>query len=428
MSTAFYPTNMRRQSTSGYSNGSTINNIPYSTWKGTGLFSNPKGITSNYIRPLTNNDSGNVFPTGFGLPRPIKHYRKGTVIPLNNAHTNSSIEYNLNRSVKSSKAGGTSGMISHMIDIPGGYSIKENDINVNNECINCKGAEIVSEWMPINNLTEKPQPNVTNPVLCCNQQRKALKRTLPTSTNIKDNYYQTNYMYLHNRCQTFKQRQFNFVNGSIDKKMEQLFMAYPFVTAKILEHSKPGDPLSIVNFYVAQCSPTTVVDKSIEIGFINSLLESLLNANYVNEEEYNEILMQQPLTTENFISSLQKILTNEQYEKLINYLYQLASNPYNNSFVSYKKRCSQVYYKPNNPQFAKQGGVSSSARTLKLVVDTIDTNAYKQQILKKGIPSSSNPSGNTSTPFIFKDKVPKCNLQTYNSNHSRIKQLCVKTH
>ena len=83
MSTAFYPTNMRRQPASGYSNKSTLENIPYVPWKGTGIFSNPIGVTSTHIRPLTNLDPGNVFPTGFGLPRPIKHYRKGTVIPIN---------------------------------------------------------------------------------------------------------------------------------------------------------------------------------------------------------------------------------------------------------------------------------------------------------------------------------------------------------
>ena len=83
MSTAFYPTNMRRQSASGYSNHSSLENIPYVPWKGTGIFSNPVGVTATHIRPLTNMDPGNIFPTGFGLARPIKHYRKGTVIPIN---------------------------------------------------------------------------------------------------------------------------------------------------------------------------------------------------------------------------------------------------------------------------------------------------------------------------------------------------------
>ena len=75
MSSAFYPQGMN----------SWNNRLPqggYKTWKGSGDFSNPVTVTSTHIRPLTNNDPGNVFPTGFGLPRPIKHYRKGTVIPV----------------------------------------------------------------------------------------------------------------------------------------------------------------------------------------------------------------------------------------------------------------------------------------------------------------------------------------------------------
>jgi len=420
MSTAFYPTNMRRQSTGGYSNKSALNNIPYVPWKGTSIFSNPVGITSTHIRPLTNNDPGNVFPTGFGLPRPLKQYRKGTVIPINierpsTINTIADIEklfisYNINRAVKSSMGsslgggnGGT-GLISQMIDIPGSFIVKENKPeitdnigltnniitnnkgkNIDQECTNCNGVGIVSSWMPINNLTEKPEPNVTNPLLCCNQQRKALQRVLPSNTNIKKNYYQTTYMYLYNRCQTFKQRQFNFISGHIDKKIEQLFLAYPFVTAKILEYSKPGDPLSIINLYVAQCNPNFTVEKSVEIGFITALSKSLIDAGFITQSEYDTLIGQSSLSVQSFISSLQSILTLEQYKIVIDYLYQLAANPYNGSFVSgpsNPKGCSQVYYKPNNPQFAKQGGVSSSTRTLKLTVDTINTASFKQHKLK----------------------------------------------
>ena len=430
MSTAFYPTNMRRQSTGGYSNKSTLENIPYVSWKGSGIYSNPIGITSTHIRPLTNNDPGNIFPTGFGLPRPLKQYRKGTVIPTN-FNTEKSIAYNLNRAVKSSigsslgGGNGGTGLISQMIDMPGSFIIKENQLsnNINTDCKNCNGIAIVSDWMPINNLTEKPQPNVTNPLLCCNQQRKAYNRTLPTNTNIKKNYYQTTGMYLYNRCQTFKQRQFNFISGPIDKKVEQLFMSYPFVTAKLLEYSKPGDPLSIINLYVAQCNPNFTIEKGVEIGMINMLSESLLNAKFISQIEYNSLIGESPLSVETFISSLQNILTKEQYKIVIDYLYQLAANPYNGSLVSgpsNPKGCSQVYYKPNNPQFAKQGGVSSSTRTLKLTVDTINTNAYKLRKLKSGNPANTATAiqygFNPNTPFIYKDKVPQCQAQTFSGN------------
>ena len=431
MSTAFYPTNMRHQSTGGYSNNSTLENIPYVSWKGTGIYRNPNGITAGHIRPLTNNDPGNIFPTGFGLPRPIKHYRKGTIIPIHffnneNANTETNlIQYNVNRPVKSSigsslgGGNGGTGLIAQTIDMPGSFIVKDNtpiDNTIDVECTNCNGVGLVSNWMPINNLSECPKAIVTNPVLCCNQQRKAIKRTLPTNTNLKNNYYQTSYMYLYNRCQTFQQRQFNFISGPIDRKIEQLFMSYPFVTAKILEYSKPGDPLSIINLYVAQCNPNSIVDNRIEIGVINSLLRSLLEANYITQTEYNTINGSGTLSVQTLTSSLQNILTKEQYTLVIEYLSKVAANPY----IGSKKGCSQVYYKPNNPQFAKQGGVSSSTRILKLTVDTINTIAYNQRKLKTVNPANTATAiqygFNPNTPYIYKDKVAHCQAQTYTGN------------
>ena len=469
MSTAFYPTNMRQQSASGYSNGSTLENIPYVPWKGRGIYSNPVGITSTHIRPLTNMDPGNIFPTGFGKARPIKHYRKGTVIPilfkdiqLDPKNVGEYVEskliaYNTNRAVKSSLSsslgggsGGT-GLISQLMDSPGSFIVKDNaktsynevsdinnngigleetlaidseirGVNVDADCKTCNGVGIVSSWMPINNLTEKPQLDVTNPLLCCNQQRKALKRVLPTNTNIKKNYYQTTYMYLYNRCQTFKQREFNFLVGPVDKEIIKLFLTYPFVTAKIIEYTKPGDPLSIVNYYVAQCNPNFTVERSVEIGFISYLSKSLLDASFITKEEYDMLLNSSISNVQEFVKSIQTILTEDQYKLVIAYLYELAANPYNSSLLSgpsNPRGCAQVIYKPNNPQFAKQGGVSSSTRILKLNVDTISTAVARQRSLLGYNPNSSVSeayANSQNNSFIYKDKVPKCQAQTYIGN------------
>ena len=111
MSTAVYPLGMKSMPSSGYNHRSTYSNKQYITWKGTGVNSNPVGTAPGHIRPLTNNDSGNVFQTGFGLARPIKHFRKGRVIPpqpIENSSSRSNdetaqINYNINRYVKSSK-------------------------------------------------------------------------------------------------------------------------------------------------------------------------------------------------------------------------------------------------------------------------------------------------------------------------------------
>jgi hypothetical protein len=455
MSTAFYPTNMRRQSTGGYSNNSTLENIPYVPWKGTGLFSNPIGVTATHIRPLTNMDPGNVFPTGFGLPRPIKHYRKGTVIPINFKvltldPTNSGqyieqnlIEYNVNRAVKSSIAsslgggsGGT-GIISQMIDMPGSFIVKDNGttvnkkldqngrpeveaggLNIDAECKSCNGVGIVSDWYPINNLSEKPQPNVTNPLLCCSQQRKAMRRVLPSNTNVKKNYFQTTYMYLYNRCQTFQQRQFNFIAGIIDPKVLAIIQTYPFVGKSILEYTKPGDPLSNLIYYVAQCNPNFTIERGAQLAFIDSLAKSLLNANFISQESYKIVIVSDSI--QDFLNKLKGILNNEQYAVLIAYLYKVSTDPNNTAIITgptNPKGCSRVYYKPNNPQYATQGGVSSSTRILKLNVDTISTAAARQRRLRGANVAAALSSGNIPyTPFIYKDKVPQCQAQTFIGN------------
>ena len=93
MSTAYYPQGMRQaMPASGYNHKSSYFNKQYLSWKGSGPFSNPAGVAPGHIRPLTNNDMGNVFQSGsfpsrtysnqrVFLPRPIKHFRKGRVIP-----------------------------------------------------------------------------------------------------------------------------------------------------------------------------------------------------------------------------------------------------------------------------------------------------------------------------------------------------------
>ena len=449
MSSAFYPQGMN----------SWNNRLPqggYKTWKGSGLYSNPVTVTSTHIRPLTNNDPGNVFPTGFGLPRPIKHYRKGTVIPVSmpvlvedplkpgQYIEQSLIDYNVNRAVKSSLGsslgggnGGT-GLIAQLNDMPGSFIVKDNSLSVeinkiDNECTTCQGVGGVSGWFPINNLTEKPQPNVTNPLLCCNQQRKARKRVLGANTNVKKNYYQTTDMYLYNRCQTFQQRQFNFIRGPVDQNILDLFLKYPFVTSKILEYSKPGDPLSIVNYYVAQCNPNFTVETAVEIAFINELSKSLLSAGYISQPIYLTLL---GLNVKTFIEALQGILNADQYKIVIEYLYQLAANPYNGSVVSgpsNPRGCAQVFYKPNNPQFAQQGGVSSSTRILKLNVDTISTAAAGVRRLKGANLAAQISGGQTvNTPFIYKFKTPTCQASTYSGNpfffqgQHQNKQICYK--
>ena len=440
MSSAFYPQGMN----------SWNNRLPqggYKSWKGKGIFSNPVGTTATHIRPLTNNDPGNVFPTGFGLARPIKHYSKGTVIPVHYLTNPSNklenaeqlqIDYNVNRAVKSASGAslgggsGGSGLISQMIDGPGQFIVKDNkpetaEQSLNNtskidaDCKTCQGVGIVSSWYPINNLTEKPQENVTNPLLCCNQQRKARQRVLPSSTIVKKDYYQTQYMYLYNRCQTFQQRQFNFIHGEVDTNVLNIISKYPFISAKLIEYAKPGSPLSLVNYYVAQCNPNSTINQGIEIGFITAVAKSMVNLGLLDQSQYDLLVTLNPGSIEEFINFLKtRAKSAKQSEDALTYLYEVASNPYNSAILegpSNSKGCSRVYYKPNNPQFAQQGGVSSSTRILKLNVDTISTNAANVRRLKGANSVQNIVNGQMpDTPFIYKFKAPSCSAATYSGN------------
>jgi len=238
MSSSFYPLGMNSYN----------NRLPqggYKSSKGTGVFSNPTGVTAGNIRPLTNNDLSNSAPQKFGLPRPIKHYRKGISVALLENSTNS-------RQVKSSTGGGS--LVGQMIDIPGGFSIKENPSNetsnteeLDKDCKTCQGVGIISNWQPITDLTEKPQSETQTQQYCCNQERNALRRMRSANTKLKKNYYTTKTNYLYNRCQTFDQKQFNYMSlGNAA--------------------TKPGAPLSQDNIYKANCNP------NLEIEYAASLL------------------------------------------------------------------------------------------------------------------------------------------------------------
>ena len=332
MSSAFYPLGMNSYN----------NRLPqggYTTWKGTGVYSNPVGITSGNIRPLTNKDPANNTISAFGLPRPQKHYRRGTTIPIpiltvdpNNPNQLIEVMYNTDRNVKSSVRGN---MISQMIDTPGQFMVKTNPlteidgvVQLQEDCRDCKGIGIVSNWQPIASLTETPEPKTENSVLCCNQEKKARRRVLPASTLLKKNYYTTTYQYLFNRCQTFDQRAFNFYSGVVDPK--KLAENYPFINQEEISLAKPGSALALSNIYVANCNPNIEVAVGPKQAF----------------------------------------------------------------------GCKLVVYKPNNPQFAQQGGVTSSTRTLKLNVTTIDKNIASIR----------------QTRWFDKTKVEKCNPAYYQKN------------
>jgi hypothetical protein len=461
MSTAVYPQGMRSFHSGGWRNATLPGH--YISWKGTGPFSNPIGSAPSHIRPLTNLDSGNVFLSGsfpsrtYGktrvfIPRPLKQYRKGRVVPSapiipvdptnnNNVSETNLINYNMNRFVKSSK--GTSlggglggrGLLNEMQDNPGSYIIKQNmptEINnileSDNNCKTCEGVGIVASYYPNTTyLTENPESNTQTRLLCCNEEYKARRRVIYANTNLKTNYYTTTKQYLQNRCQTFQQKSFNFQQphpvdvrtelANSRAKISEIFMA------------KPGSPLATFNTYVANCFPNAEIYEATESALLAKLLNILLHRGILTQaqvKEYEALNAFKFETLFNFINTLPLETKNASVAIFVAFI----NNPYWGvpfSGPSNPNGCKLTVYKPNNPQYAKQGAVSSSTRLLKLNVDTISTNAasihnYNNTGLQLLTANELYRGVDNNVINIARNKAPNCNSPTIYQYQN--KKLC----
>jgi len=450
MSSAYYPLGMNSMPSSGYNHKSTYYNKQYISWKGTGVNSNPVGTAPGHIRPLTNNDPGNVFPTGFGLARPIKHFRKGRVIPSAPIESNnlivqnpydgnvtlnidegSLINYNMNRFVASSKGTslgggfGGSGLLNDMQDKPGAYTVKLNPPNetdgvqqMNADCKTCQGVGIVANYYPNKGyLTENPETNTTNQVLCCNPEQKAKRRAIYASTNLKQNYYTTTKQYLQNRCKTFDQKSFNFLSNQTVNNSAYNSNPY-FISSQPQNAPKAGSPLSFSNTYFANCQPNAEIYDATENALVTQMLTIMLNQNIITNEEFNNFISANINTIQGFFMWINQ-LPEQQKGPALNVFNEFINNPYSGmplSGPSNPAGCQLVVYKPNNYQYAKQGAVDSSTRNLKLNVDTISTNAASIQNYNNTGPQLvtanelyAGDANNYSN--LLKQKVPNCNSQ-----------------
>lgn len=420
----------------------------YQSWKGSGVNSNPTGIAHGHIRPLTNNDPGNIFPGPFGKARPLKHYRKGRVIPnvdiitidktkenkyITSKHTYLAetevdlIQYNLNRNVKSSKGTslgggfGGSGLLNEMQDKPGSYLVKQNPITetnevfqINNDCKTCEGVGIVDNFYPNKlYLTENPEPNTQNPILCCNQEKFALKRVIYASTNLKKNYYTTTSQYLQNRCKTYQQRAFNFETYNPVNYLEINNSSDPLATAALIKAAKPGSPLSITNTYFANCQPNGEIARASEIELVSIFFDILINRKILSTDYKEAYFKLNDFTIKGLFNYLQSLPSELSKESIALYT-QFIQNPYIGVPLSGPNNptgCKLVVYKPSNSQFAKQGAVESSTRTLKLNVTTIEKNAASYYTNPSGKfigKSSASDLVFSNIPFLYKNKAPKC--------------------
>jgi len=438
MSTAFYPQGMSSYNNVGQYQGA----VPYISWKPNGINSFPVGVTAGHIRPLTNNDLGNNFPAPFGKPRPIKHYRKGTTIPIpiillnpENPDNIIQVERNYNREVKSSKGsslgggGGGNGMITQMIYSPGGFIVKQNKPNetsgtnqLDRDCKTCEGTGIVADYKPNTTyLTENPEPETQIPRFCCNAEKKALRRVIPASTNLKKNYYTTHTQYMQNRCQTYDQRAFNFVKLNNAPLIEK-YSDNPYVTEKAVKYAKPGSALATLNTYVANCQPNAELYQASEVNLIATMIQIMQNQNILSNSEIGLFYEKNITSLKGFLTFLES-LTGETRTAALEVFVKFTNNPYvgvpfegPNNPVG----CKLVVYKPNNPQFAQQGAVSSSTRILKLNVTTIEKNLAGYNREQKvgtelGIGQAVTSGGVPVIPFLYKNKAPYC-TQDYFTN------------
>ena len=369
MSSAFYPLG-----TNSYNNRSPH---AYVTWKGNRSYSYPVASAAGNLRPYTNNDLTNatyypgtqdvrVYPRLRSGARPLKwQYRKGTttqptiekvVTKQASSENSEQYYYDVNHL---SENGRTGSLIGQTLDRPGQYTVKQNPIDeideidqANKDCLNCKAVGLVTNYVPNTNLTDNPEPIVESSEFCCNQERKALKMVLPANTNLPKTYFTTLQQYRQNRCQTYDQRVFNFQAPDY-KEYGNLIQNFGLSEAEI-RNAKPGSPLALFNTYIANCYPNTD----------NLYQDPKTGAPIFDMKTGRPIIPVGP------------------------------TNP---------RACKLVVYKPSNPQFATQGGVSSSTRTMKLTVDTINTNI-------NSIRGQKGYGGAANTPFIYKNKVAPCTL------------------
>ena len=412
MSTAFYPQGMK-----SYNN--TLPTGGYKTWKGEGVFSNPTNLSYGSVRPLTNGDITNAFPATFGKARPIKHHRKGrhmnvplkylTVDP-NDPTKVIEVEYMLDRNVNSTRQGGS--MIQVTMDNPARVITKP-ATTLDKACNTCFGTSSVSTWQPKTSLTEIPSETNTSKEHCSNEEKKARNRVRYATTNLNRNYYTTMHEYLFNRCQTYDQRAFNFTKGVTNQEQLEAIMDSQNITNTDLIESKPGDPLTVFNMYVANCNPHGEVTVGADIAVMNRIIDILVQKGYLTQADKNTYRGENIQDFKTFIAYIQSTVNPAQLEVVLAMIDEIVFHPFDFKYghgPTNPKGCAAVYYKPNNPQYAKTGAVSSSSRLLKLNVDTITKSASKIKALKKsGLVNDISPNNlSTTAPFVLKTKVPPC--------------------
>jgi hypothetical protein len=287
------------------------------------------GIAHGNVYPQKNNDPRNNAPYKIsGNARPLKHYRKGTLAPPG-------------ITVTSSK-----NLISALMDKPGAY-IAQTDT-----CIRENGRVITNVGGP-NDLTFNPEPATQTKELCCNAERKSKQMVLPTSTNLKDNYFASSSQYLRNRCQTYDQKAFNFVSTNFN----QMALSR--------------------NEYVSDCNSNLMVNNRATLSMMDRLAKILLQKEIITQEEYGQYIDDRITNLNAFIAFLTTVGNQEQAIATAKTTLSKVGVTISSSALMKTNRCKVSTYKPSNPQFAAQGSVACSLKTYKLHETTISSSIYR---------------------------------------------------
>lgn len=149
------------------------------------MYTKSFGSRTGHLRPLTNNDPGNVFPAPFGRPRPLKHVRRGRVMvdPMN-VPDDPAIQRNLFRQVHSEY---------------GNHALQQlQDAPSNVQSQGGYGGITTAQQVFVNTTDD------------ASQDRKARRRAMPSNTVLPKRYNSSYAQYLQARCRTHEQQSFHF--------------------------------------------------------------------------------------------------------------------------------------------------------------------------------------------------------------------------
>lgn len=406
---------------------------PLVSWKGQTL----KQITSSIQSNGQVNKSLKLTSRSLMMPAPLKHYRR-------------EIAANINQPKCSDRS-------STSIDIfnqPGGSIINSSATNQNGL------VNTIDDTFP-NNTCERP--GTCLPFLSAGENAKRrvrssgmIKRQFDISKN-NDTYYTDAKQYLVSRNRTFKQNQYNYIRQGNSNATPGTSLASANVySPNGLSHC-PGytidGPVSFNYKWIDGTSHNVSIPAgNYRVEDVNSILQKNMAANnhYIISKSsqisifllaiaYNDVqnvveLQVYPASVAIYPSSSyelpfgviwtipntstlpQFIIQNNQFQQAIglaagNYpVTQVGTGAQGQTFLStspplLNPSYVQIYYKPSNPNFASQGGVSSAEVTLRAKYNAIQGSAGSIRDAYGNAASNAMAYGSSTQTYTKKDKA-----------------------